>query len=92
MGRPKLPEGQRRICVQVFLEPPVARAAKFIADKTGQPLSAVVSRMARAGARETVETMLKELAASSALTRPPGEPAPEPEQPPKENLADDAAA
>lgn len=59
-GRPRLSDDIRRVRVQVFLEPIVVEAANRMVALTGAPLSHVIARMARAGARQTVIDMVAE--------------------------------
>lgn len=77
-GRPSLPPHAKRVRVQVFLEPAVAKAVTHVHEMTGMPLSNIVARMAKAGAKQTLLEIVDEQKKEANLLPTP-EPTPEPQ-------------
>jgi hypothetical protein len=69
--------------VQVFLEPAVAKAVNHVHEMTGMPLSNIVARMAKSGAKQTLMEIVEEQKKEATLVPPP--------QPNQEGAAPDAA-
>jgi hypothetical protein len=81
-GRPALPAHAKRVRVQVFLEPAVAKAVNHVHEMTGMPLSNIVARMAKAGAKQTLIEIVEEQKKEATLVPP---------HQPQEGAAPDAA-
>jgi hypothetical protein len=68
--------------VQVFLEPAVAKAVTHVHEMTGMPLSNIVARMAKSGAKQTLMEIVEEQKKEATLVPP--QPTPEPTPTPEE--------
>lgn len=69
-GRPALPAHAKRVRVQVFLEPAVAKAVTHVHEMTGMPLSNIVARMAKSGAKQTLLEIVEEQKKEASLLPP----------------------
>lgn len=69
-GRPQLPAHAKRVRVQVFLEPAVAKAVTHVHEMTGMPLSNIVARMAKSGAKQTLMEIVEEQKKEATLVPP----------------------
>jgi len=60
MARPVLSPERRKLRVQVYLEPHIAKLANLAATEFDMPLSAVVSLMAQRGAKAAVQALIED--------------------------------